>query len=62
MTSGTFVNITPVPCQHIADWYQRQWEARPCLASNLLRWGYKGWASGRVAVPMNNLYREWETT
>lgn len=45
-----------VPCQHIADYYQRRWEAHKCIAFNLLRIGYKQWASGTVACNSNNLF------
>lgn len=46
-----------VPCQHIADFYQRAWERHKCIAWNLLRVGYKQWANGRVIDrSVNNLY------
>jgi hypothetical protein len=46
-----------VPCQHIADYYQRRWENHKCIAFNLLRHGYRQWAEGRVNSDFpNNLY------
>lgn len=48
---------SPVPCAHIAAYYQRRWEGHPCIAFNLLRHGYAEWARGGVKHPdMNNLY------
>lgn len=52
--------LKPVPCQHIADFYQRQWEAHKCIGWNLLRRGYAAWASGTVTLKdatENNLFR-----
>ena len=46
----------PVPCQHIADYYQLKWEEHKCLAWNLLRKGYRQWAAGRIERGTNNLY------
>lgn len=46
----------PVPCQHIADYYDNRWAAQPCIAWNLLRRGYAQWAAGRVERGVNNLY------
>lgn len=45
-----------VPCLHIAEFYQRQWEGHKCIAYNLLRHGYRQWAEGRATDPANNLY------
>lgn len=44
-----------VPCQHIADYYRRRWEAHKCIAWNLLRHGYQQWAEGRPGN-QNNLF------
>lgn len=46
----------PVPCQHIADYYQYKWEQHRCIAWNLLRRGYKQWASGLIERGVNNLF------
>lgn len=46
-----------IPCQHIADYYQRTWEHHKCIAWNLLRRGYSEWAAGRVKdTTVNNLF------
>jgi len=47
-----------VPCQHIADYYQRAWAAHHCIAFNLLRHGYRAWAEGNAKYDPagNNLY------
>lgn len=46
-----------VPCQHVADYYQRRWEAQPCIAFNMLRHGYRQWAEARVVdAKVNNLF------
>lgn len=49
-----------IPCQHIADYYQRAWENHKCIANNLLRHGYNKWARGAVKVEdvdgWNNLF------
>lgn len=47
----------PVPCQHIADYYDWKWKQHKCIAYNLLRYGYKQWAKGEVDRE-NNLYGE----
>lgn len=48
-----------VPCSHIAEYYQRRWEAHKCIAFNLLRHGYRQWSEGRVLDPaVNNLFAE----
>lgn len=49
------VNVSPAHCAHIADFYQLQWENRPCIGWNLLRHGYAQWAKS-VVVPHNNLF------
>lgn len=47
----------PVPCQHIADYYQRKWEEQHCIGFNLLRHGYAACAAGRDTLgEANNLY------
>ncbi|QIV65947.1 hypothetical protein Cp1R7AA1_006 [Mesorhizobium phage Cp1R7A-A1] len=46
-----------VPCNHIADYYQRVWEAHKCIAWNLLRLGYREWSNG-CPGPCNNLFGE----
>lgn len=46
-----------IPCLHIAAYYQLLWEQRKCIAYNLLRIGYREWATGTVKDPtLNNLY------
>ena len=50
-----------VPCAHIADHYDRLWQERPSIGSNLLRHGYRQWAEGRAVLSVdgkawNNLY------
>lgn len=47
-----------VPCQHIADYYQRMWEMQKCIAYNLLRHGYRQWSEGRAKYEAhgNNLF------
>lgn len=39
--------VKPVPCQHIADYYQFQWLQKPSLGHNLLRHGYRQWSEGK---------------
>jgi hypothetical protein len=51
-----FKRVRPIPCQHIADYYQQRWEARNCIGWNLLRRGYGQWAYGRIERGFNNLY------
>jgi hypothetical protein len=48
----------PVPCAHIADYYERRWQAHHCIAFNLLRFGYRQWAEGRARYSErgNNLF------
>jgi hypothetical protein len=48
----------PVPCQHIADYYDRLWASHHCIAWNLLRRGYGQWAAGRIERGANNLFGE----
>lgn len=51
------MSVQAVPCQHIADFYQRKWENHHCIAWQALRLGYREWASGNVSDPtINNLY------
>jgi hypothetical protein len=46
-----------VPCMHIADYYQYRWENHKCIAYNMLRHGYRQWATGYVRdYRVNNLY------
>lgn len=52
----TWKEVTPVPCQHIADYYSTMWTRHPCIAWNLLRRGYHQWAAGRVEIGVNNLF------
>lgn len=59
MTTSAFTNVTPVPCAHIADFYQQMWEGHKCLAWQLLRKGYRQAAKGLVEAEVNNL---WEFT
>lgn len=47
----------PIPCAHIADFYEREQERHACIAHNLLRRGYRQWASGEIERPVNNLYQ-----
>ncbi len=53
---GAFVNVRPAQCAHIADFYEREWQTRPCLAWQLLRRGYRQWADGRIERGTNNLF------
>lgn len=46
----------PVPCAHIADYYDRMQNKRRCIAFNLLRRGYRQWAVGGGIDPENNLF------
>lgn len=48
-------DIPPVPVAHIADFYDRQWEANKCLAWQLLRRGYRQLSVGRIES-CNNLF------
>lgn len=50
------IRVHPIPCQHIADFYNWQWERQKCIGYNLLRHGYAGLAKG-IQVQHNNLYR-----
>lgn len=49
--------VTPVPCQHIADYYDMRWRDHKCIAWNLLRRGYTQWARGYIES-FNNLFGE----
>lgn len=49
--------VKPVPCAHIAAYYQAAWERHKCIGNNLLRHGYAQQARGEIEVPVNNLYR-----
>ena len=49
--------VKPVPCAHIAAYYQAAWERHKCIGNNLLRHGYAQQARGEIEVPANNLYR-----
>ena len=51
------ISVRPVPCAHIADYYDALWVGHKCLAWQLLRRGYRQWAVGRIEE-CNNL---WET-
>jgi hypothetical protein len=53
-----FIEIPPIPCQHIADYYNWLWLNHHCIAWNLLRRGYGQCASGRIEAGFNNLYEE----
>ncbi len=48
---------TPVPCAHIALFYQRAWEQHHCIGNNLLRHGYAQWSRGEIQCPENNLFQ-----
>lgn len=48
--------VDPVPCAHIADYYDRQQRKMRCIGFNLLRKGYRQWAVGGGIDPHNNLY------
>lgn len=51
-------SVDPVPCQHIADYYNHRQEENPSLGNNLLRRGYQQFASGRIeSYSVNNLFR-----
>lgn len=51
-----FISVTPVPCAHIAAYYDVLWNAHKCLAWQLLRRGYRQWANGSIEVGFNNLF------
>lgn len=50
--------MTPVPCAHIAAYYEWRWQQHKCIAFNLLRRGYAQWANGTPEPVVNNLYGE----
>lgn len=57
--SGKLAKLAdPVPCAHIADYYDRRQRKHKCIGFNLLRWGYRQWAVGGAIDPQNNLYGE----
>lgn len=56
MSTG-FIEIRPVPCQHIADYYEQLWQGHKCIAWNFLRRGYRQWSQGLIEQ-CNNLYGE----
>lgn len=51
----SLVNIKPVPCQHIADYYRQLHTGHKCLAYSLLWRGYAQLAKGQIELPFNNL-------
>ena len=53
-----FANVKPVPCEHIADYYNMRWTEHKCLAWQLLRHGYRQWSAGCIERGMNNLFEE----
>lgn len=52
--------VDPVPCQHIADYYNHLWENHKCIGWNLLRVGYREYAKGGYIYPVNNLWEIFE--
>jgi len=62
MRADYILQVAPVPCQHIADFYAQRQTAHPCIAFNLLRRGYAQWALGTVRWPENNLFSPCEST
>ena len=46
----------PIPCAHIADYYNLLWERHKCIAWAFLRCGYAQCARGGWIDPANNLY------
>ena len=53
-----FANVKPVPCEHIADYYNMRWTEHRCLAWQLLRHGYRQWSAGYIVRGVNNLFEE----
>lgn len=53
---SSLVRVEPAHCDHVRAYYQYHWERRPCIAFNLLRWGYRQWAEGLIAPGVNNLF------
>ena len=51
------ITTTPVPCNHIADYYAYKQSIQPCIGNNLLRRGYAQWSMGKIESYFNNLYR-----
>jgi len=51
------INVKPVPCQHIADYYSHKQSINPCIGYNLLRRGYLQWSNGTIEGYFNNLFR-----
>lgn len=51
-----FINVPTVPCQHIADYYDAEWNKQKNLGNSLLRRGYYQWAMGFIDFPVNNLF------
>lgn len=47
---------SPIPTQHIADYYAFLGKSHPCLGHELLRRGYQQWSNGKVEVDLNNLF------
>lgn len=48
--------ISPIPCQHIADYYRRRWEHQKCIAFKLLMLGYHQCSIGEIEPGINNLF------
>lgn len=50
-----FFSIRPVPCAHIADYYDVMQQRRASIGSNILRHGYRQAATG-IVTWWNNLF------
>lgn len=48
--------IPPIACDHIALFYQLEWEGHKCLAFQLLRKGYKQCSNGLIEQEFNNIF------
>lgn len=53
--TADWTDVPVVPVAHIADFYDRQWQAHKCLAWQLLRRGYRQLSNGRIEQA-NNLF------
>lgn len=51
-----WVDVEPVPCAHIAAYYNFLWTQNHQLGTNLLRRGYSQWTRGYIEFGINNLY------
>jgi hypothetical protein len=52
-----YARIMPIPCAHIAAYYDWKWRQHHCIAYNFLRFGYLQCSEGRPDA-FNNLYED----